>query len=88
MNDLEMKDPYFKDKLKYYKTAFSPLHNQFVAIKNHYFDADGELVILAELADKSAKIMFREENRKMLFFQCELMMERIERSDSLSNYVL
>ena len=72
MNDLEMKDPYFKDKLKYYKTAFSPLHNQYVAILDHYFDADGELVILAELADKSAKIMFRKENRKMLFFHYEL----------------
>lgn len=88
MNDLEMKDPYFKDKLKYYKTAFSPLHNQYVAILDHYLNSYGELVILAELADKSAKIMFRKENRKMLFFQYELMIERIERSDPLSNYVL
>ena len=72
MNDLEMKDPYFKDKLKYYKTAFSPLHNQFVAIKNYYFDANGDAIIVGELAEKSEEIMFRKENRKMLFFQCEL----------------
>ena len=66
----EDQDPDFIAKLAYYKTAFSPMYNQFVAIKNHYFDSNGDVIIECELAEERRDALY---GSKIIFRSYELM---------------
>ena len=62
-DNCEVNDPYFFEKLSLYKTAFSPLYNQYVGIIGVHLNDIGELIITAYLASTSKEncILFHPE---------------------------
>jgi len=53
------KDPDFYDKLKYYKTAYSPGYKEYVGIIRHHFDDQDGAIIVGRLAGSDKEILFR-----------------------------
>lgn len=53
-----MTDPDFVAKLRWYKTAYSPMYEQYVAIVGYHMDPDGEPVVHAKLMDDT-EVVFR-----------------------------
>ena len=64
-----MDEAQFLRNLKHYKTAFSPSYDKYVRIVRHFFDSEGEVIIvcLVDLTDEvpnydlAKEILFRRE---------------------------